>query len=168
MALTFDQLRSRLAIDKNMLDDEVIRQPSLFYEISELLTDASAERDAAKEELAMVDAELDQYYRTTYAKKGEKATESMIKNSVQSDKRHGAAFAEYLALKNKADRLLALKESFSQRSYMLRDLVSLYTSNYFESESIKPTRTQEASHYAANRQRIANARQAKAKRDGSR
>lgn len=168
MPVNINQLRGMLSIDKTMLDDEIIRQPSLFYEVSEMLTEAQAERDAAKEELAIVDADLDRHYRAQLGKNGNKVTEGMVTSHLQTDDKHKEAFTDYLALKNKADQLLALKEAFQQRSYMLRDLVSLYTANYFESESVKPSRAQEASHYAVNRQRIANARQTKAKRDGSR
>ena len=64
MTPTLDELKEQLAIDKGVLDDEVIRQPVLFYAISEQLTDASAERDAAKEELANVDADLDINWRS--------------------------------------------------------------------------------------------------------
>ena len=163
MTPTLDELKEQLAIDKGVLDDEVIRQPVLFYAISEQLTDASAERDAAKEELANVDADLDIGWRKKLAKMHPKVTESMVTTHVQSSPEHEAAFTAYLTAKTKADKLLALKEAFSQRSYMLRDLVSLYSANYYEETSIKPSKAQEASHYAATRQRMSNARAVRGK-----
>ena len=156
-------LQAKLAIDKSVLDDEVIRQPVLFYTISEALTDASAERDAAKEELASVDAELDGMWRRKLAKVHTKVTENMVSNHVLISDEHQKAFNAYLEAKTKADKLLALKEAFQQRSYMLRDLVSLYSANYYESASIKPSQAVEASHYAANRVRMSNARVARGK-----
>lgn len=155
---TLEELQQQLAIDKSVLDDEVIRQPVLFYTISEQLTDASAERDAAKEALATIDAGLDNKWRKKLAATNAKVTETMVANHVLTDPEHEQGFVDYLEAKIKADKLLALKDAFQQRSYMLRDLVSLYSANYYEDASLKPSQAQEASHYAANRARISNAR----------
>jgi len=146
-----------------MLDDEVVKQPVLFYNISEILTDAIALRDGTKEELAAIDAEMDGVWRVKLAKINKKVTEKMIQNGVQNSPEHEKAFQAYLKAKTYADKLLALKEAFQQRSYMLRDLVSLYSANYYEASSIKPTQTMEASHYHANRVRMSNAREARGK-----
>lgn len=160
--MTID-LKKGLEIDKLALDDEVIRQPMLFYAVSEQLTEALAERDAAKEELATTDAELYLKYRKKLAV-GEKVrvTDTMVATYVQQDPLHEKAFLAHLEAKTKADKLQGLKDAFSQRAYMLRDLVSLYSANYYETTTIKPTHAQEASHYNANRARIANSRAAKA------
>jgi hypothetical protein len=163
MTLSLTDLQANLAIDKSVLDDEVIRQPVLFYTISEQLTDAIAERDTAKEELASVDADLDSMWRAKLAKTQSKVTETMVANHVITSKEHEVAFTSWPTAKTKADKLLALKEAFQQRSYMLRDLVALYAANYYEASSIKPNAAQEATHYANNRQRIANARTARIK-----
>ncbi|KAH0545501.1 hypothetical protein GP486_008443, partial [Trichoglossum hirsutum] len=145
-------------IDKTALDDEVIRQPVLFYTVSELLTDAIAERDTAKEALASVDAELNGQWRKKLAKQVARVTDSLLESCVTTSVEHEEAFKVYLDSKTKADKLFALKEAFQQRSYMLRDLVSLYSTNYYEDASLKPTKAQDASHYNANRARINNAR----------
>lgn len=155
------ELQLKLAIDKTVLDDEVIKQPVLFYTISEALTDAFALRDGAKEELASVDAEMDSVWRSKLAKIHDKVTEKMVQNSVQCSSAHEKAFDEYLKAKTYADKLLALKEAFQQRSYMLRDLVSLYSANYYETSSIRPN--QATAHYNANRQHMSDARAARSK-----
>lgn len=157
------ELQQHLAIDKAVLDDEVIRQPMLFYTISEALTDAFALRDGAKEELASVDAEMDSVWRKKLSKTDARVTEKLVQNCVQCSSEHEKAFEAYLQAKTYADKLLALKEAFQQRSYMLRDLVSLYSANYYEVSSIKPTQATEASHYNANRARMSNARAARGK-----
>lgn len=162
--LTLADLQESLTIDKSVLDDEVIRQPVLFYTVSEMLVDALAERDAAKEELNSVDADLDGIWRRKLGKDPKaKATEAVVKNHVQLSAEHEKAFGVYLTAKTKADRLSALKDAFQARSYMLRDLVSLYSANYYEDASVKPTKAQEASQYASNRSRIGNARAARGK-----
>lgn len=157
-SLTLSDLQAQLAIDKSVLDDEVIRQPSLFYAISEMMVTAIAERDAAKEELAVVDADVAFHWRKQLAKGAARVTDKVIESHVLTSDEHEKAFTAYLEAKTKAEKLTALKEAFQQRSYMLRDLVSLYSANYYEVSSITPTKTQEASHYAANRARMSNAR----------
>jgi len=162
--LTLSDLKDQLAIDKSVLDDEVIRQPVLFYTVSEMVTEAVAERDAAKEELNSVDADLDNQWRKKLAKESKsRVTDAVIKSCVQTSLAHEKAFAVWLEAKTKADRLIALKEAFQARSYMLRDLVALYSANYYEEASVKPTKVQEASHAAANRVRMSNARAARGK-----
>lgn len=160
MTLSITDLQQQLAIDKSVLDDEVIRQPVLFYTVSEMLTDALAEKDGAKEDLAATDAHLDSKWRKAL-KDEAKVTDKMVASKVQTDPVHEKAFDAWLAAKLKADKLTALKEAFQSRSYMLRDLVSLYSANYYEEASVKPTKMQEASQYGANRQRMANARDAR-------
>jgi hypothetical protein len=141
-----------------VLDDEVIRQPMLFYEVSDQLTDALAERDASKEELAATDAELDNSWRRKLAKNKERVTDKVILSHVTTSSEHEKAFETYLRAKTRADKLLALKEAFQQRSYMLRDLVALYSANYYETTSLKPTQAQDISHYHTNRAHMNDAR----------
>src|SRR5579872_1664627 len=132
------------------------------YEVSEQLTEAMAERDAAKENLATVDANLSYKWRKSLGKESKaRVTDTMVATMVQTSEDHEKAFNDYLIAKTKAERLQVLKESFQQRSYMLRDLVTLYSANYYEDASLKPTAAQDAAHYAANRQRIANFKEAK-------
>ena len=162
--MTLEELKEQLAIDKSVLDDEVIRQPVLFYAVSELLTSALAERDGAKEHMNSVDAELSAKWRAqlTTTNQG-RVTDTMVASQVQVDTKHKKAVEEYLDLKAYADQVEALKSAFQQRSYMLRDLVSLYTANYFEDSSVRLTKAQEASHHSANRARISIARAARGK-----
>lgn len=160
---SLNDLQGQLSIDKLTLDDEVIRQPILFYEVSDQLTEAMAERDAAKEELAAVDAELGNKLRKKLSVGQTRVTEGLISSHVLTSPDHERAFNAYLEAKKRSDKLEALKDAFKQRSFMLRDLVSLYSANYYETTSIKPTQAQEASHYNSNRQRINTARVARSK-----
>ena len=61
--MKIEEFRQYLTIDKLALDDEVVRQPSLFYEVSEAYVEAVAVRDDCKEALASVDDELDSSVR---------------------------------------------------------------------------------------------------------
>jgi hypothetical protein len=155
--IKIEEFRRYLEIDKSALDDEVVRQPSLFYEVSEAYAEAAAARDQFKEQLAGIDAELDKRFR----KDGVKATEGQIKAQIQSYRAHQEAFDDWLDAKETADKLQALKDAFQQRSYMLRDLVSLHNANYFEESSLKTTATQDQVVYHQRRARLRAAREAK-------
>lgn len=155
-----DEFRAYLAIDKHALDQELQEQPMLFFKISEAFVQAAAERDMLKEQLATVDARLDGEARRILDKSGDKYTEAMVKNAVQTDKKHEAGMKNYLAAKEQADVLAALKEAFHSRGYMLKDLCNLYVSNYYDEESFKDTRTTDF-EYRKNRDHISRAREAK-------
>jgi hypothetical protein len=131
-----EELKQYLTINKHQLDDELIEQASVFYKVSELSTEAAAKRDAEKEYLATIAAEIEQNVRTRL---GDKATEGKVKSLVILEKEHRDATSNYLTTKAEADKLQALKEAFHQRGYMLRDLVQLYISNYFSVNSVRPT-----------------------------
>lgn len=157
MPFSIEEWRGYLAIDKMALDDEVVRQPSLFYEVSEAYAEATAERDAEKEQLALIDAELD-----SDARQGkEKITEGQVKAYIAAAQDHINQHKHWLKAKKHADKVAALKDSFHQRSYMLRDLVTLHTSNYFEESSVRPTQNQDRDVYKTRRARLAAAREAK-------
>lgn len=152
-----EELKQLLLIDKLALDDEVSRQPTLFLEVSEAYIGAAAERDACKEELASIDAELDGIVRRRLEKTSEgKVTEPMVKNAIQADKAHGAAFDTYMKAKTDADVLLALKEAFAQRAYMLREMSGLYVAGYFERTSMGGGL--DKAHYSKRREQLAEAR----------
>lgn len=161
--LTLDELKALLAINKANLDDEVSKQPSLFFDVAEAVVAAVSERDTLKEQLASVDAELDGVTRTFLAKREEKVTEAMVKNAIQKDKRHEKAFDAYMKIKTEADLLLAMKEAFAQRSYMLRDLCQLYVSSYFEQASVQGTSVTDRAVYDEKRRRIGEARRERPK-----
>ena len=160
--ITLEELKEHLAINKTKLDDEVSNQPMLFFEVSEAYVEAAAERDACKEELTSIDATLDGEVRAALAKSEDKVTEAMVKNSVQSHSKHQDAFDTYMAAKTKADLLLALKEAFAQRNYMLKELAHLFVASYFEQTSIG-TGALEKAKYNQRRNIMADARRERLK-----
>jgi hypothetical protein len=157
MPFSTQELKRRLAIDKLALDDAVIEQPTIFSDVSDQLAEAIAERDSAKEELTVIDAQLDTSWRRKLSGVGTRVTDRLIASHVATSPEHAKAFDIYLKTKTKADKLTGLKESFKQRSDALRSLASLYAANYFEVSSLKPL--QNDSRYVANRARISDARQ---------
>jgi hypothetical protein len=154
--IDLEDFKRYLRIDKHALDEELEEQPSLLFQISEAFVQAAAERDMLKEQLATTDAKLDADVRSQHA--DEKYTEAMVKNQVQTHKKHDAAMLKYLDSKKQADLLFHLKEAFQTRSFMIRDLCSLYNANYFEENSVKGTGSTDRATYKAGRDRMAAAR----------
>lgn len=148
-----EELKKSLPIDKFALDDELTQQPSLFQSVAEAYVEAAADRDRLKEELAVIDAQLDSEAR--FEQGDLKYTEQIIKNAVQTDIRHRGAFERYLKARIKAEELGALKESFAQRAYLIRDLIQLHITGYFHETSVKGG---EDARYKDQRQRMARAR----------
>ncbi len=145
-----DDLKQYLQVDKHALDEELVRQPSLFYRISELYVEAVAVRDSQKEKLAVIDAEIEQEIRR---KLGNKCTEGKVKGILLLDEDHHQAAEMYLDAKRKADQLQALKEAFHMRGYMLRDLAQLFISNYFTSDAMRTTPSTDEAVYKQRRGR---------------
>jgi len=156
--MDIDKLKQLLAINKNSLDDEISRQPMLFYEVAEACVAAAAERDARKEDLATIDAELDGLSRTLLSRREEKVTEAMVKNTIQTNAKHEAAFNAYMQAKTESDLLSAMKDAFGQRGYMLRDMAQLYVASYFEQSSVQGNNNTDKVVYEARRDQAAKMR----------
>jgi hypothetical protein len=155
--INIDELRGYLRIDKHALDQELEEQPMLLFQISEAYVQAAAERDTLKEQLATIDANLDHAAREDFA--DQKYTEAMVKNLVQTDKKHDQAMLKFLKAKERSELLFALKEAFQSRGFMIRDLCSLYNANYFAEASARGTPETGRATYKAGRERMAQARE---------
>lgn len=114
-----------LQIDKNDLDLCLVEQPEVYYHVSEELVKANAHRDAAKLELEELQAQKDKEIRENALKLEEKLTETAIQNKLRTLPVIKEAQADFLEKRQTADQWSALKEAFSQRSFMLRELVAL-------------------------------------------
>jgi hypothetical protein len=123
------------------LDEALIRQPDAFYRVSKKLAIMASRRDAAKQALQEEEAYADERARSSIPD-GEKVTETSIKSLVRLDKKVLDANDTLLKLSRETALLQALKEAFQQRSYVMKDLVSLYVANYFGDASGGRSETQ--------------------------
>src|SRR6266853_5539736 len=104
----------RLQIDRNDLDNELINNPSFIQEVCDEAAGAIAHRDAMKEALDTVDAELDAEIRELTSKN--KMTETAIKTTVQIHPEHKQAFDAYNQAKLKAAKAAGLVTAAETRS----------------------------------------------------
>jgi hypothetical protein len=123
-----DEYRGRLIIDRDDLDTALQQQPELFYHVADALVQAVAERDACKLELEEALAREDKSLRVAAAKTDGKLTEAAIRQQLALVPVIQDLERELLDLKRAADSWQALKEGYTQRSYMLRELVGMYLS----------------------------------------
>lgn len=132
-----EELRKHLKIDRLNLDEELIKQPQLFFEVAEAAAIARSRMDAAKDNVERVESDVDQRIRQDAANEDERLTEKEIKALIQNDDDRVKAYASYLDLKRQTEELDQLRDSFRQRGYMLRELAALYISGYFQTSSTK-------------------------------
>lgn len=130
-----DRYKKYLAIDRDGLDDCLIKQPELFYHVSEQYTLAVGRRDAAKLELEKVEAEISQSIRENALKREEKVTEAGIAEKITIAPRVYTLRFDLLQLKGEVDKWLAMKEAYQQRSFMLRELVPIHLSQLYSGTS---------------------------------
>ena len=120
-----------LEIDQHKLDQEWLRQPSVFMAYSEAAVRAEAERDHAKRCLDVAVAEADQAIRKAAADAGEKVTEAVVANRVTLHPSVDAAERSYMASNAKAKLLAAAPRAFDQRKKALEKLSELFIAGYF-------------------------------------
>ena len=132
MLTDVDVYRNGLRIDRNALDDELIKQPSAFLEVAQACAVTASRRDQAREEQKRIDAERSMAIR---AKAEGKITEAAIAAQLELDQQHIDARNSYLLLCREAEELLALKDAFIQRSYVLKDLCALFIAGYFSNSA---------------------------------
>jgi hypothetical protein len=128
-----EEARRGLVIDTKRLDEELRFQPEIFYEVASTAVAVASERDALK----------DKKDRTWSSKFISEKMESKMDGKSLSDKT-AETFADvneevvqvtrdFLEKKKEADEWLVLKESYQQRSVMLKELCGIQSSgNYGE------------------------------------
>lgn len=133
-------LETGLRIDEHELSGSLLEQPELFYRVSKALALQVSRRDAAKQVVAETEAKVDMEVRRAAQVAEEKITEKQVAAEVLLSSKVQTAVAEHQRLALDVGKLTALKEAFSQRSYVLKDMVALYISNYYGDASNSSTR----------------------------
>ncbi len=154
-------LEAQLAIDEQQLDRALSQQAQLYYEVTRETALACSRRDDLKAQLSAVYATLDAGIR---AASSDKITEGKVKNTVEIDATYQAAQASYLEAKLEAELWSGLRESWHQRSYMLREMATLVVSGYVMSHAVEAVQTGPAKEVVTlrARKRVQAAREKKA------
>ena len=127
-----------LKIDKYALDEEWLRQPTLFINWAEEYVEAQADRDRKKEQLDLIKAELDNAIRSEPEKFGlSKVTEGAITNIIIMEGSYRDANDKYLTDIKQAKILDVAKEAFDHKKKALEALTQLFLAGYFANNELK-------------------------------
>jgi len=127
-------------IDKNLLDDEWLNQPKLYFNWAVQLEDARAELDSIKAEFDVVQADLDLDIRANPDKYGElpkdavekgKITEKMVAASLVMQPEYKNAQQAVFTAKHRVGVLQAAVNALDHRKRALEKLVDLHGQKYF-------------------------------------
>ena len=134
--MEIDELKSLLKIDRFKLEEELIKQPSLFFDIAVKCADKISERDKLKEEKDRVWAKEYLKNKSIPGPDGKYPTDATSKALTDASDEYSDAINEYFQAKEDADILYSLREAFQERATMLRELCSLWTTGYYQDMSI--------------------------------
>jgi len=128
-----------IAIDQDRLDWELMRQPLLMVEYTELLADAQDVRDRKKEKLDLTRSKID--YRIRSDPEGEtgltKPTEAAISNTILADNEYRKVNDEYMKAVHHVRVLEGARNAVDQRKSVLVKLADLWIAGYWAEPRIK-------------------------------
>lgn len=141
--LEYGHFSRELEIDKNHLDDALLKQPQLLARAGEIHAEVVSLRDGLKDQLEVesAKAQIDVRERAT-----KKQNEGEIKARSILYKSRMRASKQYIQACGEAERWDSLQKSFRDRGFVLSTLSELWQSGYFSNSHSK------ASKYSAESQ----------------
>lgn len=151
----YDRLRQFMELNKHALDDALEQQPSLYLDACDLYIYATDKRDYFKDRLSRVQAQTGQALRET----GDYKTEGAVKEAVEDDDAVIRGKARLSFWTTKMNQCFALREALDQRGKVLREMVHLWTSGYYQQASAGGAAHRADTHrYEQSRANLARAR----------
>lgn len=126
-----EALRAKLQIDEHHLEVMLRQHPELVYDVGIELANAISNRDEAKQDIEIIEAQADGDIRSVAERTGDKITEKDVESQKKLDPKVQEANKKFLRLKKESAEFAVLKEAFDQRSYAISKLVDLYLANYY-------------------------------------
>lgn len=167
-----EEVRSNLRINEDEIDRALAEHSEWFRKAGDHLNEVTADHDTLKLELKELVAELDGQIRKNAVEVEEKLTETQLNNRIQVLPRVKDLNRKILAAKKRMDDASTLKESYQQRSFMLRGMndsanARLYNMGIERGAASARMRIGERNHERLERQRNENDRGMFENRDGS-
>ena len=129
--LTIAEAKRNLMIDKNSLDEDMIRHPMILSEIGMEYVKANDTRDRLKNLLEQTEGNVYLHLRESM----EKPTDTTLKQAVKIHPEFVKIRTEFMDAKHAAAEWDVLWTAFGQRSYMLNKLAELYTTQFYSKNS---------------------------------
>jgi len=122
-----------LKINKHKLDREIIRQPQLYMKWAVRASEATGDKEIAKDRLELLRNRLEKKIRKNPQKYGidDKVTEGAIRVVVQNNPKIKKANIEIINLASIERTLIKAENAFKQRQRMLETLVKLKTDLWY-------------------------------------
>jgi len=119
-------------LDHHNLDEEWIKQSSLYFKYASLHADAIAKRDSLKEELEVVKAELFVKIQKDWAKYGfeKKPTDGVAKAFVDQEEEVAEITEEVIEANKEVNILASAKVAFEHKKKALENLTTLWVQNW--------------------------------------
>ena len=143
-----EQMEGALQISEHDLDEALLQQPQLYFQVSRQLALTTSLRDAAKQNLAIVEARTDLNIRRAAREKKLDQTEKEVKSQVIMHLDMEKANKALLALELEHDEWQAMEKAFDQRMKALSKLVDLYLKNYWAESGLTRDQDSMKSHNA--------------------
>lgn len=126
-----------MQINLSRLEVELQEQADLVLKYGKEWSEKTKERDRAKENLAVVDSEIDAKTRKNWGELSDgKLTEKAVQGFVLKDKRHEEATEKMLDLSEEVNILSTVKIALEHRKKALEGLVSLYIAGYWSDPKV--------------------------------
>lgn len=115
MKINIEEIQSRLTIDKDNLEQEILEQPNFYFLYGVMCAEAQKELNNAEEYEKVTRSEIFKELKAS----PEKMTEKQIEAEYRTDPRHLDAVKKTTESQFNYDVLSAAQASFAQRKYML-------------------------------------------------
>lgn len=129
----FSELADAIKIDKHDLDEDLVRQPSLYHRVGQNYAFAAALRDNKKNER---DTRRNSAMEELRESTTEKMSETRLASLVALDSEYIYLDEEYQKLCVLAARWASLREDYHSRGFALRELAALWIAGYHQSSSV--------------------------------
>lgn len=125
--------RSKLKIDREALDDELIMQPQLVFEVGRACALALSLRDQDKSDLKRL------LVSTAAGLRAAGSAATVANAEAVTDAAYMSAEAGLRIRDKRLDEWEALKEAVKAKGYALRELVELHATGHFETGTVRST-----------------------------
>ena len=132
-------------VDMNKLDNVLALHPFLYQLATENMPELQTWMDTAKFHFESVKAQVSSQYRTGVEQEtGKKPTERQIEEYMLTSPEVAQAHAEYLEATEAFRKCRQLEDSFRQRESSIKNLCSLYASQYWSLNSLEDKEPEQA------------------------
>lgn len=131
-----EQCVEGLVFSKHDLDAALLQHSELFYRCGEMVAKYSSVRDEAKKRMEESYAKNSLRIREECVQEGRKVTEDLVKQLTLLDDDYKEDCTTYLRAKWEADVWDALKDAYSSRGFMIKEMAELWKASYFNTETV--------------------------------